>query len=196
MGFVSRKEMEKRHKKAAKAGIAIITREAAKNSGLKRYFDGKLCPHNHISERYVGNGKCIQCHTKSVVTWRKESKDTYLEGAARYQRERYNNDVEFHVRARARWMITNAMKRMGYKKGSRTEDVLGCSWSEFKSHIERQFLPGMTWENRHLWHIDHIVPISSAESDVEAEALNHHTNLRPLWSEENRAKAARNLFLI
>jgi hypothetical protein len=37
------------------------TREEAKRSGSKRYFDGKPCLHGHIAEHYTSNGSCIVC---------------------------------------------------------------------------------------------------------------------------------------
>gem|GEM_PF-4500409 len=45
--------------------------------------------------------------------------------------------------------------------------ILGCSFDEFKSHIEKQFLEGMSWGNRDKWHIDHILPVSMAKNEKE-----------------------------
>jgi hypothetical protein len=47
----------------------------------------------------------------------------------------------------------------------------------------------MNWDNRYLWDIDHIVPISLAESEGEMIILNHYSNLRPLWKTENEYKS-------
>jgi len=47
----------------------------------------------------------------------------------------------------------------------------------------------MSWENRHLWHIDHIMPVSMAKTYDEVIRLNHYKNLRPLWAHENLAKS-------
>ena len=52
----------------------------------------------------------------------------------------------------------------------------------------------MNWENKGLyngdlnygWDIDHIIPISSAFTEVEILKLNHYTNLQPLCSKINR----------
>lgn len=97
---------------------------------------------------------------------------------------------------RIRSLIGSGMKRMGYKKRSKSFEILGCTWPEFKAHIERQFLPGMTWENRHLWQIDHITPLATAETEADVIALNHFTNLRPLWAVDNLAKRAKITHLI
>ena len=64
------------------------------------------------------------------------------------------------------------------------------------AHIERQFLRGMNWENRDKWHIDHIVPLATAKSEAEVLALNHFTNLRPIWSRDNLSKGAKQTHLL
>ena len=43
----------------------------------------------------------------------------------------------------------------------------------------------MSWENRHEWHIDHIMPMASAVTQEDAERLQHYTNLRPAWANDN-----------
>jgi len=45
----------------------VINRKQASNLGLKKYFTGKMCPHGHISERYVSGGNCIACLDEFVV---------------------------------------------------------------------------------------------------------------------------------
>jgi hypothetical protein len=74
--------------------------------------------------------------------------------------------------------------------------MLGCSIEQFKTHIEKQFLPRMSWENKALWHIDHIVPCSTAKSVEEMSALFHYTNLRPIWAADNLVKSDKVLFLL
>jgi hypothetical protein len=84
----------------------------------------------------------------------------------------------------------------------------GRSWKEFVDytldeliyHIERQFLPGMTWDNRGEWHIDHIVPLSSfkfsSADDIEFKRAWALSNLRPLWALDNIRKQATRTHLI
>lgn len=43
----------------------------------------------------------------------------------------------------------------------------------------------MTLDNYGEWHLDHIIPISSAKTEEEVIKLNHYTNFQPLWAEDN-----------
>jgi hypothetical protein len=80
---------------------------------------------------------------------------------------------------------------MGFSKKSKAFDILGCSAEEFKIYMESKFQPGMSWKNntRYGWHIDHIIPISSAQNEEQAIKLNHYSNLQPLWAIDNLKKS-------
>ena len=54
----------------------------------------------------------------------------------------------------------------------------------------------MSWDNRSLWHLDHIVPVSTANTQAEVLALNHFTNLRPIWAMDNWKKGANQTYLL
>jgi hypothetical protein len=41
--------------------IRQISREIAKARGLKHYFTGQPCGRDHVEERFVSNGMCVQC---------------------------------------------------------------------------------------------------------------------------------------
>ena len=86
------------------------------------------------------------------------------------------------------------MKNKGYKKSTRTEKILGCSFKEFKIHIQNQFENWMTFENHGKyngeycfgWDIDHIIELKTINSIEDILKLNHYSNLRPLDSRINR----------
>ena len=71
-----------------------------------------------------------------------------------------------------------------------TMNILGIDLDGFKKHLEQQFKDGMSWDNYglHGWHIDHIIPISTALTEEDVILLNHYTNLQPLWWYENLSK--------
>ncbi len=98
---------------------------------------------------------------------------------------RYN--LSLSLRSRLHMAIKGSAKT-----GSAVRD-LGCSIPELKLYLEKQFKPGMTWENRSKagWHIDHIMPLASFDLTNRDELLKavHYTNLQPLWAEENIKKS-------
>jgi hypothetical protein len=48
----------------------------------------------------------------------------------------------------------------------------------------------MNFENygKNGWHIDHIIPLSSASTEKEIIKLCHYSNLQPLWWDDNIRK--------
>jgi len=93
--------------------------------------------------------------------------------------------------------ITVSLKRNGGKKLSKTTDILGCSFDDFRNHIESLWESWMSWENygnpkdgiyqpNKTWDLDHITPSSKATSEEEILKLNHYSNFQPLCSYNNR----------
>jgi hypothetical protein len=80
------------------------------------------------------------------------------------------------------------LKKLNISKTNKTFEIVGCTPEFLKEHLEKQFVDGMTWENRGEWHIDHKIPLSSAKTEEELYKLCHYTNLQPLWAEENLKK--------
>ena len=112
-------------------------------------------------------------------------------------KKRIKSDAIFKLKQNTRNRIRASITSNGYTKKSRTHEILGCDFEFFKQHIERQFLPGMTWEKLGSEiHIDHIIPLASATTEEEVIALNHFTNLRPCWAVENLRKSDSIEFLI
>jgi hypothetical protein len=81
------------------------------------------------------------------------------------------------------------------KEGRSWKELVPYSIEELKAHLECRFCNGMSWDNRHLWHIDHIRPIASfhyeSPEDPEFKECWALSNLQPLWSIENQRKGAR-----
>lgn len=85
----------------------------------------------------------------------------------------------------------SAFKNKGYKKSSKTQEMLGVDWEVCKAHIEKKFTEGMNWGNQGKWHIDHIIPLASAKNEEELMKLCHYKNLQPLWAEDNLKKSTK-----
>jgi hypothetical protein len=104
-----------------------------------------------------------------------------------YEYKKYNSNALFAFQKRLRKRIRSAFVNMGWKKG-RSQELLGADFDTVKKYFEKLFTDGMSWENRSEWHIDHIIPLSSAKTEEELKQLCHYTNLQPLWGIDNLKK--------
>lgn len=117
------------------------------------------------------------------------------ENAARQRLKRKNCPVR-SMQARLSRLHRHALSQINAIKRSPTFEALGYSVEEFVTHIERQFMDGMSWDNMSEWQIDHIVPISSAKTEQDVIALNQLSNLRPMWAADNNRKKAKREVLL
>lgn len=108
-----------------------------------------------------------------------------------WARNKRKSDPIFAMKNRVRVRINRYIKNMGATKSQKTIEILGCQWVELKHHLEKQFKDGMSWLNRNQWHIDHIIPLASAKTELELIKLSHYTNLQPLWAFDNMKKGAK-----
>lgn len=126
--------------------------------------------------------------------YRDDNRDKVNDYNRRYIHDRLKNDIVFKLSHYYRGSIRKAFNRNGFSKNSKACEILGCSFIEFKFYLESKFEDWMSWDNRGLyngefkygWDIDHIIPLSSAETEDDVVRLNHYTNLQPLCSKINR----------
>ena len=130
------------------------------------------------------------------------NKDKIKDYQAQYReenREELNKKLISKIQSdpllRIKTNIRNRISKLKIRKvGGKTQNILGCSFQEFRKHIENKFEPWMNWDNygryngefNYGWDLDHIVPLSSAKSEEEVVKLNHYTNFQPLCSKTNR----------
>jgi hypothetical protein len=104
---------------------------------------------------------------------------------------RYNSDPLFNLKHRLRCRLYDMLRKRKWHKANSFVKYIGCTLSELHTHIENQFIVGMTWEkvmNGEI-EIDHIIPLSSAKDSESMMKLCHYTNLQPLWKLDNRQKS-------
>jgi hypothetical protein len=124
-------------------------------------------------------------HSPKYKEYRKTYEKVYR---GPYTKRKRELDPMFAAICRLRARMAKAIKENGYLKARKTIEMVGCSKSDLKKYIESKFQEGMNWENKNLWHIDHIIPLASAKSVEELYKLNHYTNLQPLWAKDNMKK--------
>ena len=106
------------------------------------------------------------------------------------RRKRIKSTPILKLKKTVRCRFYSFYKKSGKLKPSKTLDVLGCDWEFYKKYIEDQFEDWMTWDNHGLktWHIDHIIPLNTAETEEDLLKLFHYTNTRPLSASENYSR--------
>ena len=112
----------------------------------------------------------------------KRYRDRNKEAISQKIKERKKNDPLYKLIDSIRTLIWISINKMGYEKNSKTNDILGCHFEEFKIYIEQQFIEGMSWENYGEWHLDHKIPVSWAGTEDQVYELNKYTNFQPLWA--------------
>jgi hypothetical protein len=123
-----------------------------------------------------------------LINWRNNNKEKILEHNRIKHKKKYNTDINFKLKLLIRARIN---KIINFNRNKSSIEILGCDIEYFKKYIESQFTINMSWENYgyYGWHIDHKIPLSSAETEDEIYKLCHYTNLQPLWWKDNLKKS-------
>lgn len=141
----------------------------------------KLKPHTNFggSKQYRDGflKRCNDCARKR----KKELSKKYN----RQKNERIMNDPVAKSRKNARRMIQSAFRYIGSKKNSKTYKIIGLNANDFEQWLRDVSLAK---PETHNVHIDHVIPISSAQTHDEVIALNHFSNLQWLSHDENIRK--------
>lgn len=182
------------------------------NAIARKYYNEKIkpfrkkIPRKKLPDEELKRRIDLREKSKNVLSYRKEYRrrkdvrDRYNKArrenkerskrVAKSMRDRRKNDPAFAIRNRMTCMINSGLRNG--KQGESWLKILPYTLDELMSHIEKQFLDGMTWSNIGEWHIDHIMPSSSfnfeSVSDDDFFACWHITNLRPMWAFDNISK--------
>ena len=102
--------------------MQVIRRKDAIAQGLKRYFTGKPCKHQHIAERNASDGQCMECAKAKCKRMRVKHKDKRLAYAAQYRKN--NRDIIAERTADWRQRNTDAIK--AYSKEYYWQNLQSC----------------------------------------------------------------------
>jgi len=174
--------------------------DASSNSDVENCDESKIRKSQYLKQWREKNKDKISLYNKdwrsknklrtsvNAKEWRKRNQEKCREYKKTYQKQKLISNPLFAVQRRLRRRVALAFSSKGYTKRSKMQHIIGCEWQHLMDHIQSLFACGMNWDNRNMWHIDHIIPLSSAKSEEEIIRLNHFTNLQPLWASDNQKK--------
>lgn len=150
-------------------------------------------------KRYYENRAAM---VEKAARWQKENPERYKEiKAGIYQRskqeiykkmkERRDSCPKYKCALAVRRHLDRVLRMTKQKKTNGSERMIGYSSEDFRLHMERNFLPDMTWGNHGtLWHIGHIIPVAEmVEAGIkDPKKINALKNLIPEYAEENLSK--------
>lgn len=210
--FMPYKDPEKRRECARKWASSERGKETAQMWRSNNLEKVKACQKRNRREAREKDIEGVRKYFSEYARkWRLHNKEKYLKYNREWQRSRrvnnpekvragnrayavrrYQTDSNYRLIVNTRTRLTLALR--GRIKSGRTFELLGCTLSELRAHLEKQFRPGMTWENYGpVWHADHIRPCASFDlADPEQQKICFHfSNLQPLFKEENLKKGAK-----
>lgn len=179
-----------------------INSEKAKAAQKKRRAENPEKAIMLKREWCAAHPKKVKSYTKA---WR--TKNLFKVKESRKEWDLNNPDKVKQSRAKAsakarktlKGRLTNNIKgyiflsiQKGSKAGRHWEDLVGYTIDQLKAHLEKQFKPGMTWDNYGQWHIDHRIPISAfnyeTPDDIDFKQCWALRNLQSLWAIDNLQK--------
>ncbi len=195
------KPITSKRAKACSPGCAVRLRSASEKqclhcgnqfrgsrSYLKRIqFCSLVCAKKHRRNKSPHPLNCGRCGTP--IKFPRYYKKFCPVCSPLVMRERKQNQF---IADRLRQRIIHALK--GETKSASTRALLGCSFEQFRLHMESQFSRKMNWANYgSFWQIDHREPCASFDLSKpdQQRICFHFSNLQPLEAGENFKKRDR-----
>jgi len=147
--------------------------------------------HNRKLGKMGKSSICKQCQNIKLKKYREENVENIKKNRNDWRNKKNKVNSLFKLKNNVRCRIYDFFNFRKINKNNKTFDIIGCTPEYLKEYIENKFTENMSWDNYGIfgWHIDHIIPLSSANTDEEIYKLCHYTNLQPLWAEENIKKS-------
>lgn len=165
----------------------VLTHKEQRKKTVKKYYEKNKDKINQYHKKL---------YQKDIEKNKKYHRNYYYEHKKEYQqRKKYKleNDMIFKIKEQSRKSIWTAFARKGYKKNGRTEKILGCDFKTFYDYLLETFkdIYGYKWDEKEKVHIDHIIPLSTVDTEEEVIKLCHYSNLQLLKAKDNLEKSSK-----
>lgn len=99
-----------------------------------------------------------------------------------YFKHKYKTDQQFKIKKQFESTL-NRMIKDG-NESPRSMELIGCSITHFKAHLEAKFAPGMCWGNYGVeWNLDRVIPFCDFDltDEEQRKICFHYSNVQPLF---------------
>ena len=195
-------------------GLFVYCKKCKKNAAKKEYEKNKvrilkyqkeyysqndLEINTRVKKKYLENKKNILEYQKiyylknieKKIKYAKEYRGNNKEKRNKYETNRKKIDPIYKIKHLVRNRIYKFLILKKITKKNPTFEIVGCTPQELKIHLEQKFIEDMSWDNQGKWHIDHKIPLSSANTEEELYKLCHFTNLQTMWAVDNIKKGSK-----
>lgn len=143
-----------------------------------------------------------QAHKEEISAKKKQNRESINEAKRKYEKthrdqinqhisERKANDPVYKLKCQARNTIYQSFIRTGNVKQERCENLTGLPLDAFAEYLLKTYQNnyGIPWDGKEAVHVDHIIPLATANSEEDVIRLCHYSNLQLLRAMDNIRKS-------
>lgn len=162
---------------------------------LKYATDPKIIPHRLASTEkraarraHLASDEYKQFRAKEALARYHRSDKAAV---AKRIRERRKTNPDYRIKDNTRRRINKMLHRDRASKNCPSWELVGCSISDFRRHLESHFKEGMSWLNMGEWELDHVLPLAmfTMTDEKQLRLAFNWQNTRPEWAAVNRRKS-------
>ena len=99
---------------------------------------------NYHKSYYQKNREIINKRNKIYVL---NNKEKVNKRHNKYRRKKRIKDINFRVADNLRRRINQSLRNFKNEKSLNSKKLVGCSIEDLRFHLQKNWLPGMSWEN-------------------------------------------------
>lgn len=155
----------------------------------KKYYKKNIKYYKEYAKKYRDENK------NKLNEYNKQYRKEHSQLYKKYYKLEYQRNINNPLRKlklEIRNNIRQSFTRKNYVKNKHLQEICKCTIDELVEHLiktyEDNYNEQWNWEYLGKVHIDHIIPLATAETQEDVEKLCHYTNLQLLKAEDNLKK--------
>lgn len=196
-----RKEYSRKYREENKEKLAQMNKEYRETHKEEIKRQRKEYYENNKNERIEKNKEYYQKNKDKILEYHhkynKDNSKELVKKAYLYQKYKESTDEFYKFKRLIRDCVLKSFKRTNHRKNSYAKDIIGIDFDDAWVYLKK------TWKKNYgteysgeQYHIDHVIPLSTAKSEEDVIRLCHYTNLQLLKPEDNLEKSDKLNYII